>query len=474
MRKFLFVIAAAVLAVSMAAPAQAIEFKMTGLFWMEGVSSDDADRNSRQHDGKQFTRFLMRPRFHAIAEGGKVWAIAEIDIAGAGFRIVGVGAGRGDTQSNRHVVDFLIPGTQLRFRFGKSDWIGPSKGMMGSFVGLTRGQGFALYGKLTNKLSLWAHDFQYNEDLGTTAGFQSPGRNTGEKAEDGDVYHIRLTYKVSPNMSLTPFVYWDKLNGRDNSDATPEFDIFWFGLHAKGKAGILSYEFMGMIQDGEIQFSQSSARKDIDIKAWGGFLAVNLNFGKLKVGTRIHLTSGDDDDNATGMLGTQKDSELERFTTIRQGNSGWAIGPQLITERRFNTIPVFKTASRQGTGNGGASGNGLQFYTLNAKYALTKKINLSGWLTFIRNDAQRSNVDANNNGSARDAGDTEYTNDKDLGTEIDLRADWKMYKNLTLTGAVAYLFAGDYGKVKTENGAAVNSRALDDTWALYMMIRFTF
>ncbi|MDA0999482.1 MAG: hypothetical protein O2807_03050 [bacterium] len=474
MRKFLFVIAAALLAVAMAAPAQAIDFKMTGLFWMEGVSADDADKNSRLHDGKQFSRFLMRPRFHAIAEGGKIWAISELDVGGAGFRLVGVGTGRADIQGNRHVVDFLIPGTQLRFRFGKTDWVGPSGGLMGSGAGQTRGQGFAIYGKLTNKLSLWAHDNQYNEDQGATAGFQSPGRTTGEKAENGDTYQVRLTYQASPNLAISPFVFWDFQNGIDSSDATPEYDIFWYGLHVKGKAGILSYEAMGILQNGKINFSQSSDRKDIKVRGAAGFADLWLNFGKLRVGTRVHFTSGDDDPNANGLLGNQRDNKISRFSTPRQNNSGWAIGPQLITERRFNTMPIIRTPANQGTGNGGAEGNGLQFYELQGAYALTKSIGIRGWVSFIRSTAKRAGVDANNDGDVTDSGDTEYTNDKDIGTEVDLGVDWKMYKNLTLTTAVSYLFAGDYGKTKSTGGVATASRAFDDTWALFLNIRYTF
>ena len=95
-------------------------------------------------------------------------------------------------------------------------------------------------------------------------------------------------------------------------------------------------------------------------------------------------------------------------------------------------------------------------------------------MSFIRSTAKRAGVDANNDGDVTDSGDTEYTNDKDIGTEVDLGVDWKMYKNLTLTTAVSYLFAGDYGKTKSTGGVATASRAFDDTWALFLNIRYTF
>ncbi len=481
MRKFFLAAAVALLTLTVAAPAMAIDFKMTGLFWWENATGDDGDRNSRTHDSKQFGRFLMRPRFHAVAEGGKLWGMIEYDIAPAGFRTVGRQP-RANLFGNRFIVDFLIPGTQLRFRFGRTDWLGPNKESMGSFKGLTRRPGLGLYGKLTKNLFLNFHDMKYGESNNA----DSPNRNTGISASDKDVYHLKLTYKASPTLSIAPFVFWDHANGVNAGDQfasggpRPGFNIFWYGAHVSGKVGNFSYKAWGMIQDGDIEFSRGDNRADIDIEAWAAFLRTWLTMGKFKLGFYASFTSGDDDTTdqvgggSRGMTGRQADNQLKRFATPRQNTQGWADGPQLITEFRWTTMPFYKFASRNGTGNGDLSGNGLQFYELLGKYAVTKKFNLEGNVSIIRTSAKRPDIDANFDGDTTDPGDATFDSAKDIGTEIDIAGIYKIYKNLTGLLVFSYLFAGDYGIQNTSGGTVLIARDFDDTWALFFLMKYTF
>ncbi len=72
MRKFLLSVTLFMLALGVAFPVSAVEFKFTGTYRFRGMTSDDGDRNSRNHDSRQFAQHRYRPRFHAIAEKGKL------------------------------------------------------------------------------------------------------------------------------------------------------------------------------------------------------------------------------------------------------------------------------------------------------------------------------------------------------------------------------------------------------------------
>ena len=414
----------------------------------------------------------MRPRFHAIAEGGKLWAIIEYDIAAAGFRTRGR-SGRANLFGNRFIVDFLIPGTSLRFRFGRTDWIGPQKELMGSFVGLSRLDGYGLYGKLTGPISISLFNTKYNESNNS----DTVNAATGVEAADSDYYHLRLSYKVSPALTIEPFTYFDHTNptGAANAAGAGAYSIWWYGLHVKGKVGMLTYSASFNVQDGEIGYSRGANRPDLDVSAWASLVRIWATFGKFKLGFYYIGTSGDDSTtSADGNEGRRKNNELTRFFTHRKGVGGWVNGPQLVTMRRWNTIGMSTRGTRTATGNGGVTGNGYQIAEILGKYAVTKRLNLQGNVSLIRSSAKRQDIDANFDGDTNDAGDSTYSNAKDFATEIDLAFVYKIYKNLSLTGVFAYQFSGDYGQQATSAGAVVNPRDPDDIWALYAMLRYIF
>ena len=61
--------------------------------------------------------------------------------------------GRVGVGTNRWVVDFAVPGSALRARWGRTDYTSPDKEIFDS-AGGTRWPGFGLYGKLSKNMSL--------------------------------------------------------------------------------------------------------------------------------------------------------------------------------------------------------------------------------------------------------------------------------------------------------------------------------
>ena len=117
MRKFLLTLAVAVLAVGLVLPEVfAASFKFTGMYRYRGVSYDDADRDNTSEDGNQKADMLMRPRFTAVSEGGKVKAVWELDLGSGSWD-----AAKTAPKVNSHYVQFALPGTKLKVQYGRED-----------------------------------------------------------------------------------------------------------------------------------------------------------------------------------------------------------------------------------------------------------------------------------------------------------------------------------------------------------------
>ncbi len=493
MRKFLLTVATFVLAAAMATPASAVVFKLTGSYRFRGATADDLDRNSRNHDSKQFSVHRFRPRFHAIAEGGKLWAIWETDIAN-GDRTFGR-QGRANTRGNRFLVDFAIPATKFRFRFGRTDWK-TGDGEFASGSGSSRRDGYGLYGKLFGPVSLSFFNIRLEE-----SGPDSPNRSTGEKADDADIYYLGLKWKVNPKLTTGAYVIWDhnkaeRLNGNLN--------IFWYALHANAKIGNASIRVFGIVEDGEAQFSRAGGLADLDIEAWMVAVRAWLTFGKFKLGFYFTGTSGDDDTTDTtfnsGLFGRQPDNKLKRFSQPNNNSFGRILGPSFLTRRRHHSLnPRAPFQSEALTGDGGVKGNGMLVYELLGQYQATKKMKLLGGVSIVRTHSKRADIDVCNDGNttstqSQNAGNTSgrttqgdnacgflnagpdatYDSAKDFGTIVETSIRYKLYKTLELRSTFQYLFAGDYGKQVTEGGVAVNARDFDDAWMLIFQMHYKF
>ena len=490
MRKYFLALIVFALVFSVTATdfASAADIKMTGVYRLRGVSTQNQDQNDSagNHDNQQKIDTLWRPRWTATSEGGKIKGMVELDAVGDAT--AANSEDRADAQWNRYIVDFLIPGTTFRFQFGRTDYVDPSKEIFGS-TGVNRLWGYRVYGKVNNTLSLDAWNTQFTE--GNAA------------ASDDNNYYLALAWKAAPAITITPWIAWEKFNAVTTGDSpaadgsvglstvtadSTERDIWFYALNAKAKFGIASLDATVILQDGKLDFGRAinsgnannntdvnavkaAARPDTDIEGYAVLIRLWLNFGKLKVGFYGTFMPGDDDPtNAADDLGTQFDGKLTRFLPPGGGgdNGNCNIdGPQIYTRARWYTSTTgFARENRCGSGDGAAKGNGSQIYELLAKYQLTKALRLEGNVSIIRSAAKRADQDTTGDGIAD--GDT-YNSSKDIGTEVDLTAHYEIYKGLWINVTFAHLFAGDYGKLNT-----TTARDNDDTTVWYTELRYTF
>ncbi len=464
MKKFLLALFALALVVAFTAPAYAAaDFRFSGFFRMRGVTSDNEDRNEDAGSGKQYFDALTRPRFTAKTNGGKIMALYELDWTSAnnGFDLTG----RHAVGTNRWVVDFVIPGSAFRFRWGRTDYVSPDKEIFDS-SGRSRNAGYAVYGKIANNLSLSA--------------FNTVRRNDKTDAsDDADNYLVALGWKAAPNITLSPWI----ANSRDSSASG--YDMWYTALTAKAKVGIVSINATGVFQNGDVA-------KDIDLSAWGFLLRTTFGLGKLKLMANATMLTGEDSNyvlpagterNDVGHQSMLADKELNRFTFPSLGGVGWVFGPHIMTSRRWTTTGnSVRNVTLSGNGrttqlNGAAMIEGL------FEYKVSKTFTIGGGLSFIQSaeavskvcwdgvaagdDMEGVAVDGDCHANEKVDDDDLYDDSKDFGTEFNLGFKWKLYPNLELRTVAAYLFAGDYGK-------KMGDKDFDDTWVVAWTMRHTF
>jgi len=451
MRKFLLTLAVAVLAVGLVLPEVfAASFKFTGMYRYRGVSYDNADRDDSSEDGNQKADMLMRPRFTAVSEGGKVKAVWELDLGSSGWA-----SAKTAPKVNRHYVQFAVPGSKMKIQYGRDDYFSPGK-MVVTSSGRNRTQGWELTGKVAGmKMTAWT--VKVSEGAAGGSGGPWAGGN------DSDVWHIGATTKMA-GVTLTPHLTIEK-DGRGTATTSPDRDIRWWGLNAKTKVGMFSVKMDASYQEGTIDYPSSSATvNDIDIQASMLHVSATTKVGKSKITLRAVSTSGDSDGLAAsqshGVTAQQSGStELSRFSNPNNNGMGWFDNPQLISRKRYSTFAISnQSETRGGSGNGGTTGNGLRVMEVIVSHPISKKLSFKGNLSSIHSSESAQDI----------SGGTQYVSDTNIGTEVDASLKYKFYKSLWAQVTYAYLSVGDYGKSTSA------TTDLDDTWCWYFEIRHSF
>ena len=399
MKKILLALFAMALLATFVAPSYAADFKMSGFYRIRGASTNNEDQNDDIQDGKQYLDQLIRPRFTASSHGGKVVGMLELEAVGTGAG--GFGDNNRTTKMNRYIIDFALPGSALRMRLGRTDYTSPD-GEIFDTGGKSRLSGIALYGKLAKNMSLSLFNSKSAGGAGTTN-------------DDQNNYLAALSIKMSPTLTLTPWV----ANSRDSEGDSYNY---WYGaVTTKAKVGIFNLNATGVVQQGEMSSTE-------DISAWALLVRASVGLGKLKLMGNATILSGDDDAN---------DNDRNQFLTPRGGSSGWFQGGQIMTSKRWLSFGNDIRDREYKSANGMAVAEGL------LEYKVSKTLMIGGGVS-VYQSAESSTMAGSNNS-------------KDVGTEINVGFAWTIYKGLVLKGVGAYFAAGDYGQMASD-------RERDDTW----------
>ena len=451
MRKILLTLFALTLLVAFTAPSYAADFKYSGFFRIRGMSGNNSDRDDNTDDSGSGLDALTRPRFTATTDKGTIWAMWEIDwwegsaslvdvpagsdldiknnrAASANAVIGANGGGRVGVGTNRWVVDFAVPGSALRARWGRTDYTSPD-GEIFDTNGTHRRPGVALYGKLSKNMSLSMFMTKISD------GAEKAGTKFTATDDGTENYYAALGIKVSPTVTLTPWVALSR-SGKSGQARS------YAALHAKAKVGIFGLNITGVTVGGDHNATTEAS-------GWGLLVRGESSFGKLKLRGKATLFSGDDNAN---------DNEEGNFGKLFPSGAGALKGGLFIADRTDNIgsnsmrarLPGAVGRTRSGTA---AILNGAVMIGGEVEYAVSKTFVLHG-AVHIYNSAE----------AAQGANMDDAT---DFGTELNAGFRWKIYPKLELRTGFAYLSAGDYGK-------EIGGPDFDDSWTALWSLRHGF
>ncbi|MCY3822579.1 MAG: hypothetical protein OXG62_01775 [Nitrospinae bacterium] len=410
-----------------------VSLKLKGFYRVRAFSANNLDQDEDNNDSTQGIDSLIRPNFLTTVGKGHIKARWEIDwweasgtvaddkgaksnrVANANAVWGQNGGGRVGVGTNRWHIDFAIPGSALRMRMGREDYTSPDREIFDS-AGSNRKPGIGLYGKLSKNMSL--------SMFMVRAGTHIPDKTknlVGGEDENKDSYFAALGIKVSPTVTLTPWVAMHR-DGKGKS-------LTYAALHAKTKVGIFGLNASGVSVGGD-------AGPGVDASGWAFLLRSSASLGKMKLLANLTMFSGDDSDA----------TEEGNFSKLMP-NAGDIQGGILTTGRgNIMTVDANERVYGQKTRDGRyGQVNGVFAADVGVTYQVSKTLNLGAGIYVVQS------------AEADDEGD------EDFGTELDVGMIWNIYPKLQLRAGFAYLAAGDYG---------ANDK--DDSWYTAVSLRHIF
>jgi len=248
---------------------------------------------------------------------------------------------------------------------------------------------------------------------------------------DSDTYALSGTYKGKGLEAGLLYKYYVYNVGKPGGSAAAFSQI---SPYAKATIGPVYLE-------GEAQYWFGKSNKyeapapagtpDVDLKAWGAYLKARFNFGPAYAGALFSYASGNDFSDDTK-------------NTTKPGGAGTNFAPAfLLMNDALATWTGGQSAgaaagSRFNTGNTPTSWK-FNSIIYNAFVGVnpTPKLNVEAGLTYATVDQKAMTKVA---GVVTDAVSNK------LGTELDIKATYKIYDNLSYMIGAGYLWTGDYFK----------------------------
>jgi hypothetical protein len=267
---------------------------------------------------------------------------------------------------------------------------------------------------------------------------------TQHNSLDEDIFGIYPVFQLGEGFTLNPFLlyaYSDSGGGTFSTlgaNGTPAgfvnddgVGVYWLGANVDATLGPVALWATAVYLGGEVKTDVAGV-DNLDVKAYLGAVGASMAVGPANLHGQFFYASGDDD--AT-------DNDLEAFFGLGGGGVGWAyywseiMGNGVFDENisAGSTVDV----------------SNLWAANIGASIKPIEKLTLTGdiwYAALVEDDA---------------------FGEKDLGIEVDLKADYQLVEGLNLTVVGAYLFADD----ATATTAAGNE---DDPYEIGAQLSLSF
>lgn len=400
MKRFCSVLLASAVVAS-AVPAMAFENKFGGYWRTRAYTQQDFTGNDSET--KDLSQVDTRTRLYYTAEFSDKFKFVnkfEMDaVWGDGSSYGDIGADGINVEVKNTYADFT-PVDNLNFKIG-TQGIQLCRGMLidDDFSGAV-----ITYDMKPVKIPfIW---MKYNEG------------GVGKDANDGDMD----AYILSPEIGLGSGITINPLVAYMTQEAKPvtgeKTDLYYTALNADMKSDLLKAWFTGIYQGGTIE---PLVGADEDVSAFALILGADVKLGVAGVHGQAFYTSGSSAD----------DTDIETYFVPAGSTFYWS---EIMGAGMFDNQWTSGTGGYNLVNAGKGVVEGVTAINVGANFKPMDKLTLGAdlWYAMLSED-RVIGVDSN----GRDI------EEKDLGFEVNLKANYKVFENLDLDVVAAYLFAGD-------------------------------
>jgi hypothetical protein len=287
----------------------------------------------------------------------------------------------------------------------------------------------------------WARGFIYADEFsGATVSFKAgdvlvpitwmKGNEGGSNnnSKDTDILGLYPVFQFSENFSLNPFILYGYSKDGDGANQLSTYGanaiaagtindgagVYWLGSNIDVTLGSVALWFTGCYQGGELKVVGAD---NIDVKAHLLAAGATVPLGPAELHGQAFYASGDDD---------YTDSDAKAFFGIGGGGRGWAY--------YWSEIMGLGVFDAQTSAGSTVDVSNLWAVNVGASITPVEKLKLTGDIWYAAHPE-----------------DDAVTNEKKLGLEVDLKADYQLIEGLNLTVVGGYLFADDATSTNGDN-----------------------
>lgn len=257
---------------------------------------------------------------------------------------------------------------------------------------------------------------------------------------DMDAYIVSPEFALGSGITINPLVAY--MTQEAKAATGEKTDLYYLALNADMKNDMLKAWFTGIYQGGTIE---PLAGKDTDVSAYALILGADAKLGAAGVHGQVFYTSGDENNDPTDPKNTDK----ENFYVPGGSTFYWAeiMGSGMFDNSNGNTALTggYNVANE---GSGKNVKEGVTAFNIGANFKPVDKLTLGADLWYAMLSEDRSYVNSKG----------QVVKESDLGFEVDLKANYKIFENLDLDVVAAYLFAGDAFGDKTEDPMEIGTQ----------------
>jgi hypothetical protein len=490
MRKFLMVAAVGALALLMAVPASAVDFKFSGEYRVRLYTAVNQGFDNSTATNPRGAQIRVRPRFDASDDNGNIQSVLRLEIgdvefgngggaagntygtaAGGGtgtYRILGqatqgsrVGNGAGgaggadgvNIETKWAFIDFALPlGAPGRVRAGLQSWYLP-KGILVD----DDAAGIRIYGtKIANMLNYDLFWYRVQGGYQAAAAVAAPGVSlvsTSNTLDNNyDFFGAKVDVALSPIFNPGLYYIWglnksgDLTTGAAAGGVTDSArNSHYFGLTVTGKVGVVSYDFDAIYgfaeggPNGTFTVGGVAGAEPIDVKGFALDAHMAFPVGPLTVNLAGAYASGD----------KRNGGSSEAFPAIMPSWNGAGGGYELIGSGGPFDATEF---TQDYLTNLWMIGLWLEYRPVKALWTKLAW----GYMGLANRNGNCATAAAGTcwgpsyfgkGGTAAGGG---MTNASKIGHELSLRADYDLWTNFKLQGQLGWLFPSSGGSVAHE------------------------